>query len=269
MRLYIVLSTAVLLAFPCYSQQSSAAEAMKTIAGLLSAKPAEGQPQTTDFAAIENVYRASFQTLAKACANGVDGDIDSALERGKRGQDVKLQKQWIEKSLQRIIHHTALGVLDRVPANSALADSAADLLKCLETVMDRRTKWLNPPTPYKDEVGQAVAKLKGASPKQAQVQVAAIRNTLTKVYLLSVLWELRGLAAAQLKDDDSPVGKRVEGMIYFNILAPAIKDTTLRRTMTAEWQKAPKEISVVSIRADLGRALPQFWKQLPDSIKNN
>jgi hypothetical protein len=282
MRLQQIVLTVALLAIPCYSLKSDTsrviegsqlakvgyAEDMKSMAALMASKPDAVPPQVTDFAAVEKVYRARLSPLVKAYGMGVDGEIDSAFERAKRNQDIKVQKQWIEKDLQRAVYHTALRIMDRIPSDRAALDTTTDLLKCLETVMDRRSKGLNEGTKFKDEVNQAVGKLQNASAEQARAQIKMIKGVLEKVYLLSVLWETRGLKAAQGKSDDSPALKRVEGMIYANVFAPAIRDTAVRRAFLAEWQKSPNDISVESIKADLARGMPQLWKELPDSLKN-
>ena len=106
----------LLAVFQAYAVQGSYAEDMKAMAGMMSAKPGVSQPQTVDFAGVEKVYRSRLLSLVKAYGQGVEGEIDSAFARAKRGQDVKTQKQWIEKSLQRAIYHTALKALDRVPS---------------------------------------------------------------------------------------------------------------------------------------------------------
>ncbi len=250
------------------AKKGNYSDAIKSIASLMSLKPGDVKTatQTTDFSAVEKVYRTNFRVLVKLYGMGVEEEIDSAFTRAKRGEDVKTQKQWIEKSLQRVIYHTALKFLDRIPADKGAPDSVAALLACLETVMDRRTKWVN--TPFKEQINQALLKLKKASPEEARLEAGNIRNIMTRVYLLSVLWEMRGLSTAQAKKDGSSAGKKVEGTIYFNVLAPAIKDSIILKTLASEWNKSPDAISVPAIRDGLSRGLPEQWKELPDSVRS-
>jgi hypothetical protein len=134
--------------------------------------------------------------------------------------------------------------------------------------MDRRAKGLGAGTRFKDEVNAAVAKLNNATPEHAHEQIVIIKGVLEKVYLLSVLWETKGLKVAQAKTDDTPAVKRMEGLLYMKVFSPSIKDTVLRNSLLAEFQKPAKEINVDYVKTTLAKAVPKLWESLPDTVKN-
>lgn len=283
MRLLVIVLGAAILLLPGCSKKSDVgskqegaiaakqnySEAMTAMSKLMAPHPGEAAGQPMDFTAIEKVYRESFAGLVKAYGAGVDVEIDSAFERAKRGQDIKLQRQWIEKSLQRVIYHTALNELDKVPTDKSAIDKAADLIACTKPIIARREKWLNAGTQLQDQVDLEISKLKVATPEQVPAHISGIKNVLKKVYFLCVLYETKGLKAIRGTGDEKEiVAKYVEGLIYFNVLAPVIDDINLRNALAAEWKKAPNDIDVESIKSNLSRAVPEVWKELPDSIKN-
>ncbi|MCU0608670.1 MAG: hypothetical protein MUF22_02735 [Chitinispirillaceae bacterium] len=249
-------------------KQPAYAEDMKQIYKLMSSKPTDTPPKPVDFTAIEKVYRANLSSLVRAYGQPLSGEIDSAIERGKRCEQVAVQKQWLDKGLQQAIYHTALQNLDRAQDDTLALKKAEDLIACLGTVMDRRAKWYSDGVPYKDQVSSAFSAMKGAPTENKARSIVTIKAVLNKVYLLSLIWEMRGLAAARGKGGDAPAMKKLEGTIYYNVFAlPAVKDTAMRASIADEWQKDPLDINIESIKTGLARAVPELWNELPDSIK--
>jgi hypothetical protein len=269
--------SAILLIPLCLSAKESGtpkstayAVSQKEISTALAVLDKEGKPRTPDFFTVEKVYRQAFAPLARTCdEKGIAVSFDSAIARGKRNFDIAIQKQWFDKGIQLICYHTALRIMDnKSTLDKASQDSLADLLACLEPVMDRRSKGQNNGASFKDQVRLATANLSNSSADSARVQINIIKAVLEKVYLLSALWETKGIKVAQGKNDGSADVKRIEGILYLRVLSPSIKDPAILSSLYAEWNKPAPDINPETIRTQLENALPKLWKEIPDSAKN-
>ncbi|MCU0857143.1 MAG: hypothetical protein MUC65_01900 [Pontiellaceae bacterium] len=241
---------------------------MMKISSLFSKDSEHASEEAIDFAGIEEVYNTVFASLVNTYDPSLDADIKKAIEKGKLGELVDVQKQWVVKGLQRAIYHTALRELEKAAQDGAAFLKAENLFKCTEPVMDRRGKWLETGSEIKNRVRNELSLIK-ENPAEAQEHINIIKMTMTQVYFLSVLWEVDGLEKARGYEGDLPKVKQAEGILYFKVLEPFIADAALRKKIAAEFQKDPNDIDTVMIKKSLAQAMPDVWDGIPRRIRDS
>jgi hypothetical protein len=184
-----------------------------------------------DFTKLAGLYAGLLQTyVTEADARHgakLAAAIDGALTAGRAGTDPAVNAQIAEKSIQRAFMLDFFVGLDTLTTNVTDQDAYRRVVRVaplVKAVAARREAWTGQPG-YGSTLDRALANLfdavndqNAAGARLAAEQVAAQSE---KMILLSVFYELHGLAAAR-GDDPSHAGeKRVEALLYYQSFYPA------------------------------------------------
>lgn len=184
-----------------------------------------------DFDKLQKLYIKSLKHYVQASdeifGTTLDTAVVQALSDAMVGKDVGANAQVAEKSIQRAFILRFTSSLERLEKDMTDAASFSEVTKNLpviQTVATRRSEWVNKGTEYVDTLNQAMETLSKAiteknqaSLSESATRIFAIEN---KVILLSVMYELGGLAETRGTDMSEAGEKRVEAGMYYLSLKP-------------------------------------------------
>ena len=183
-----------------------------------------------DVAALSALYSKELRTYVQITDKllGIDQDasITGALDRAAQGDSPRVNGQVAEKTIQRaFVLSLRRGVVDLLanPADPKGLQTILDVVPVIASTADRRSQWVGKGSEYTNAWKGMIQSLQGAfdrkEPERLKIACRRIDAFVTKIFVLSVFYELVGLENARGADEIKAAEKRVEATIFHkNIL---------------------------------------------------
>lgn len=224
-----------------------------------------------DLAKIKDLYGALSPLFVEANAilPGLKADADNYLARAEKAAIKGPFLQGVEKSAQRAFVALLQRSLDKMESQGKNAEASLASLKAaralyggIENTALRRGDYVGNQRLFQDRVLYVFDYLEGAVKARNAKNIAAgigeLLGLVDKVYFLSVLYELEGIAANRGKDENVVAEKQVEGTIFFKIIKDSAKSVQAAAAIEAEFAKSPAEMNLQSIKDYLRIAYPEL-----------
>ncbi len=102
---------------------------------------------------------------------------------------------------------------------------------------------------------------KAKNAKNVEAGVAEVFGVIDRVYFLSVLYELEGIAANRGKDENVVAEKQVEGTLFFKIIKDSAKNAQAAAVVEAQFAKPPAEMNLQLMKDSLKIAYPEMSEE--------
>ncbi len=227
--------------------------------------------KSPDLTKIQQLYDSLSPMLQEAdrLVPGLKAGADAYLAKAETSAAKGPSLQGIEKTIQMAFVALLRGNLEimesrRNKPEEALASLglARALYGGLENTFKRRGVELGSINVLHDQMLYAFnfleKEVKAKDAKDIAKGRQAVDDLLARVYVLSLLGELDGIAANRGKDENVVAEKQVEGQMFFRILRlidPKIKSAAL---IEAELARPPAEMDIRLIKERLAAAYPQL-----------
>ncbi len=213
--------------------------------------------QPIDFAKMTALYDNHLRAYVVA-ADGRYGtklaaEATRALQAGAAGDNPVVSAQIAEKSIQRAFILTFLRSLDELAAGGASEDAykrVVTSVRVIDAIALRRGKWAGKEREYADALQFASVRLFEAINSREQGSIAAtapqVADLARKMILLSVFYELQGLAKTRGTDADKASEKLVEARIYYDSLRPEHhrRNAKSAASVAKELARTPDQINI-------------------------
>lgn len=195
-------------------------------------------------------------------------EIQRALTEAKAGQNIYGNAQTIEKLIHyaHYLHFTE--ALQALQAKTGDEASWAELEKArpvIQATVLRRSQWVGLNEEYQTRFVDLLNDVKTGKAESFD----ALRSLLTKVYLLSVLYELDGLGQARGQDADKTAEKMAEASAYYRFVAKetAQRDEAGQQTVSQQFALPAEEMDLDAVKHILARVFaPELADIPPDRI---
>ncbi|HPQ68241.1 MAG TPA: hypothetical protein PKW95_03890 [bacterium] len=221
-----------------------------------------------DFSAMEALYSqhlADYVVQAdQLLGPELAGEIQRALTEGKAGQNIYGNAQTIEKLIHyaHYLHFTeALRTLQTKTGDEASWAKLEKARPVIQATVLRRSQWVGLNEEYKTRFVELLGEIKAGKAESFD----ALRSLLTKVYLLSVLYELDGLSQARGQDADKTAEKMAEALAYYRFVQ---KETTQRdeagqQTVSQQFALPAEEMDLDAVKQILARVFAVELADIP------
>jgi hypothetical protein len=188
--------------------------------------------KVVNFSAMLATYEGELsdyvQSVDKAYQTTLDKETRDAIAAGAAGKDIAANKQIAEKSIQRafiLAFQKSLAALNESAEDPVVIARLTSASPITRSVAQRRSEWIGKGTEYPDAFDAAFNLLKKAfedKDRASQAKTAKQLEALfTKSIVLSVFYELEGLAQARGKNAEEAAEKRAEASMYYKSLREA------------------------------------------------
>ena len=183
----------------------------------------------TDFNALNELYKNKLSSFVKstdkANRTAFDPAIQKALDDALAGKDLFINAQIAEKTIQHAFIRTFKKALNDTIDGKNPEQAKNDILntrRILGATAQRRDKWLKGEAQFDSNYTEMLLNFEQAveqgNIEKAKALKSQIDTIVNKVLLLSVFYELEGLSLARGKNEDKAGEKRVEALIYHNMI---------------------------------------------------
>lgn len=268
----IVMASAFLLIFAAAARAGAADEAAK-IEGYVHAYldlVTERSAKSTDMGRVGKLYGSLAPLLQEAdrVVPGLKAEADAYLAKAETAAG-KSSLQGVEKTVQMafvVLLRSNLEIMESRRDKPAEALAGLDLARAyyggLENTFKRRGGELGSVNVLHDQMVYAFGYLEKEVKAKHRTNIAkgwqAVDDLLVRVYLLSVLYELDGIAANRGKDENVVAEKQIEGQVFFRILRLIDPKMKSAAPIEAELAKPPAEIDIRLLKERLAAAYPKL-----------
>ena len=178
-----------------------------------------------NFLAIAKIFNENLRANYYESHTDIVSKIDKAITAGIDNIKPHIQSQIISKELQKLFY------LELIESKDVTENILA-----LKPILLRRGKWVGKEGEYFDIV----------SSKEASKNL--VKETLVKVFITSVFYELQGIEENRGKDDIKCEEKMVEARIFFETIANEINDVKTKNEISAQLNKTFTDIDIARTR---------------------
>lgn len=183
----------------------------------------------TDFHALDSLYKKKLSKIVKASdkmnKTSFDSKIQDALNDALAGKDLFANAQIAEKTIQHAFVKNFKRALDDLLRSRNKKQSKLDIsaaTKIFVSVAERRGKWIDKGNEYKEAITEMMQlfelSIEQKNMEKAKEIKSQLDNIVNKILFLSVLYELDGLSLARGKNQDTAAEKRIEALIYHQMI---------------------------------------------------
>ena len=214
-----------------------------------------------DIPAIDSVYSNYLAPFIKTADPGSDVAITDAITKAKKNEAPHVQSQIISKTIQKVFFNEIVTLLsslrnesDEKAYNSAIG-KIEDYYEVLRPTVIRRSEWVG-----KNQELEEICRMQLNSLKEynghpsLETSINTLVNTLKKVYILSVFYELVGIAENRGKNKVKCEEKVVEGRIFFETVEKYAEDTSLVNAIKASFETNYTEMDVEKTKEMVSQA---------------
>ncbi len=268
----------VILSVACEKVQPVALEKPTPVAPAVLSPPVQADPfmelvrlrqiKPIDFTAMEALYSRHLTDYVAQTDQrhglGLVGEIQRAFMEGKNGRNIYGNAQAIDKLIHyaHYLHFTdTLQALQSQPgaeAHWAELDKAKPVIQA--TVLTR-SQWVGLNEEYQTRFIELLNEIKAGKAESFD----ALRSLLTKVYLLSVLYELDGLSQARGQDADKTAEKVAEAGVYYRFIQPetARRDEAGQQIVSRQLALPAEEMDLDAVKQLLARIFAAELADIP------
>ena len=219
----------------------------------------KGKP--ADIPAIDSVYSNHLSPFIKKVDPGSDVAITEAITKAKKNEAPHVQSQIISKTIQKVFFNE-IGTLlkslinesDERAYNSEI-EKIEDYYEVLSPTVVRRSEWVGKNRELEEICRMQLASLKESFGNTAlETSIQTLEKTLKGVYILSVLYELVGIAGNRGENAEKCEEKVAEGRIFFETVEKYAEDTSLVSSVKASFETDYMEMDVEKTKEMVGKA---------------
>lgn len=234
-------------------------------------------------AAIDSIYSKELSSFVKSVDSTSDVVIMNAIKKGQKNEAIHVQSQIISKTIQKVFFNETvrlLGILQNESNEFIYNKTVKNIIKyysILSPTVIRRSEWVGKKREFEETCRMQLEQIKTSFKNQGvdkkasmlgdilkDVHILSIENTLVEVYLLSVFYELDGIAKNRGKSAETCEEKVAEGRIFFEIVKKYAKDTTLVNDITSSFEINYNEMDIEKIKKLISKA---FLYEIPEVIR--
>ncbi|MCX7921095.1 MAG: hypothetical protein N3B21_03600 [Clostridia bacterium] len=225
-----------------------------------------------DIQEIKNIYSNVLSKVveeADKTSPGLKSDINEYLSLAEKDNVKAPHLQGFEKSMQMAFVNLIRGNLDSISRDyndtgKALhyANKIKALYEAIKPTAKRREEYIDSKEEFNTKITTLINNLEKEITSKNQEKVAQyikeIENIINKVYFLSVVYELEGIASNLEKNINIAFEKQVEGRVFFKIIKDSAGNEKLATLIENEFQKSASEINIAALRDNIKRAYPDL-----------
>ena len=210
---------------------------------------------------IDSIYSNHLAPFIKTVDPASDMAITDAITKGKKNEAPHVQSQIISKTIQKVFFNEIVTLLsslrnesDEKAYNSAIG-KIEDYYKVLSPTVIRRSEWIGKNRELEEICRMQLNSLKEYySHPSLETSINTLVNTIKKVYILSVFYELVGIAENRGKNKVKCEEKVVEGRIFFETVEKYAEDTSLVSAIKASFETNYTEMDVEKTKEMVSQA---------------
>ena len=214
-----------------------------------------------DIPAIDSVYSNHLAPFIKTVDPGSDVAITEAIIKAKENEAPHVQSQIISKTIQKVFFNEIVTLLnslknesDEKAFNSAIGKTGI-YYEVLSPTVVRRSEWIGKNRELEEICRMQFASLKESFGSPAlETSIHTLEKTLKEVYILSVLYELVGIAENRGENREKCEEKVAEGRIFFEIVEKYAEDTSLVSSIKASFETDYMEMDVEKTKVMVSKA---------------
>ena len=232
-----------------------------------------------DMAKIKASYGALAPLFAEAdtVMPGLKADADNYLAQAEKATAKTPPLQGVEKSAQRAFVVLLRRSLSKVKSQGGDVEAALATLKAaralyggIENTALRRGDYIGSQRIFQDRMLYALdfieTAVKAKNAKNIEAGMAEANGVVDRVYFLSVLYELDGIAANRGKDEVVVAEKQIEGILFFKIIKDSAKNAQAAALIEAQFAKPAADINLQLIKDNLKIAYPELAEEFKSKM---
>ena len=217
-----------------------------------------------DFGALAETYTTNLAQYVQGIDAEAHQRVTQALEKGRAGEQPHVQSQVVSKVLQKAFFAEAVAAMERLKGlrgkeyQKELA-ALKGLYRCLQPTVVRRSEWIGLERELDERCRHELGGLNGTPDGQTvALKTAALESLLTRVYVLSVLYELEGIEKNRGVDSLKCEEKVTEATLFLETVTPYARSDSIATALQQELGKGYAELDVEAARALVRQAFPTY-----------
>jgi hypothetical protein len=216
-----------------------------------------------DFGTIGREYQTALQPFVMKVNLDEHREIIKAVQLGTKGERPHVQSQKVSKRLQKVFFLEIMLLMEKKDAMASRIDHAktagriGKYYNVLRPTVKRRSQWIGSENHLDDICIQAINQIQRAQgTAETEKSAQDLKNTLKKVFVLSVYYELKGIEEARGYYPIKCEEKEIEARLFYETVSGFVKAPELNDQINAALHTGYLDMDVAGIRKMLAQAFP-------------